>query len=152
MHHVAILRWLNELKTVAMIKLIMSKIKSKCKINLLRCRARNQIDAPSVRASKICSPEFSAVQLRSWGTGHSQQIQYRTVSRHISVLLQDYCRGVPLEAAAENWRNIWFIPLQNNPSYIFSPSCTYYWNVVLLLFQHAIIYVHLTLLEKEIKV
>lgn len=130
-----------------MIKLIMSKIKSKCKINLLRCRARNQIDAPSVRASKICSPEFSAVQLRSWGTGHSQQIQYRTVSRHISVLLQDYCRGLPLEAAAESWRNICFIRLQNNPSY--SPRCTYYWNVVLLFFQHVIIYVYLTLLEKK---
>lgn len=74
-YHVAILRGLIQLKTVAMIKLIMSKIKSKCKINPLRCRARSQIDAPSVRASKICSLEFSAVQPRSWGTGHSQQIQ-----------------------------------------------------------------------------
>lgn len=100
-----------------MIKLIMSKIKSKRKINLLRCRARNQIDAPSVRALKIWSLEFSAVQPRSRGTGHSQQIQYRTVSRHISVLLQDYCRGGLLEAAAESWRNIFFIPVQNIPSF-----------------------------------
>lgn len=44
-----------------MIQLIMVKIKSKCKINLSRCRGGSQIDAPSVgaAAAEICSPEWS---------------------------------------------------------------------------------------------
>lgn len=62
---------------------------------------RNQMDAPSVHASKICSLEFSTVQPRSLGTGHSEQIQYSTVSRHISVLLQDYRGGVEVLEAGE---------------------------------------------------
>lgn len=86
----AVLLGSNQLKTVARIKLIVSKIKNKCKINLLRCRARNRIDAPSVRASKICSLELRAVQPRSWATGQSANTR---VSTQISVLLQDYCRG-----------------------------------------------------------
>lgn len=77
------------------------------------------MDAPSVHASKICSLELSTVQPRSWGTGHSEQIQYSTVSRHISVLLPHYRRGELLEAAAESWRDICFMPLQNNQSFLY---------------------------------
>lgn len=68
------------------------------------------MDAPSVHASKICSLEFSTVQPRSWGTGHSEQIQYSTVSRHISVLLQDYWGGV---GVLVSWRNMWFSHFKN---------------------------------------
>lgn len=65
-----------------MIQLIMGKIKSKCKINLSRCRGWNQIDAPSVRASKICSLEYS--RLAAGAHGHREEIQY-TESRDVFV-------------------------------------------------------------------
>lgn len=53
----------------------MGKIKSKCKINLSRCRGWNQIDAPSVHASKICSPKYGRLAAGEQGAGRKSNMQ-----------------------------------------------------------------------------
>lgn len=77
-------------KTVVMIQLIMGKIKSKCKINLSRCRGWDQIDAPSVHASEICSPEWS-LAAGAHMQDNSVEIQHTGVSeRYLFVVVLQY--------------------------------------------------------------
>lgn len=67
-----------------MIQLIMGKIKSKCKINLSRCRGWNQIDAPSVHASKICSPEWRSLAAGAQDAERKPNVQYSEERRFCS--------------------------------------------------------------------
>lgn len=75
-----------------MIQLIMGKIKSKCKINLSRCRRWNQIDAPSVH--RICSPEYGSLVAGAQGRVTKSNIQYGVESYFVSFTVL-YVSGRP---------------------------------------------------------